>query len=108
MAGRVGAPNPEFTKLRTDIGLLQTALMRMHVGARGGEQIMAHFADLIDSSKQDPQNLKAALDEIKAYAQEVGRSGGTGAAAETDKAMGGGQGGAPPPGAKVIKWSDVK
>jgi hypothetical protein len=89
MAGKIGAPNPEFTKLRTNIGLLQTALMRMHVGARGGEQIMEHFAGLIDSSKQDPQNLKAALDEIKLYAEEVGKSGGNAVSAETDKALGG-------------------
>jgi hypothetical protein len=75
MAGKVGAPNPEFTKLRTNIGLLQTSLMRMHVGARGGEQIMEHFKNLIDASKQDPQNLKAALGEIRAYADEVGKSG---------------------------------
>lgn len=75
MAGKVGAPNPEFTKLRTDIGLLQTALMRMHVGARGGEQMMEHFRNLIDVAKQDPENLKAALEEITAYAKEVGASG---------------------------------
>lgn len=89
MAGKVGAPNPEFTKLRTNIGLLQTALMRMHVGARGGEQMMEHFRDLIDASKQDPVNLKAALGEIKAYADEVGRSGGGNAAHETNVANGG-------------------
>lgn len=71
MAGKVGAPNPEFTKLRTDVGLLQTALMRMHVGARGGEQMMQHFQSLIDTSKQSPENLKAALEEITAYAKAV-------------------------------------
>lgn len=74
MAGKVGAPNEEFTKLRTDVGLLQTALMRMHVGARGGERIMEHFQNLIDASKQSPENLKAALGEIQAYAQEVASS----------------------------------
>jgi len=71
MAGKVGAPNPEFTKLRTDVGLLTTLLMRMHVGARGGEYIMKHFQDLIDSGKQSPENLKAALGEIKQYAQDL-------------------------------------
>jgi hypothetical protein len=71
MAGKVGAPNPEFTKLRTDVALLQTALMRMHVGARGGEQMMEHFTNLLDSSKQSPENLKAALGEISAYAHAV-------------------------------------
>lgn len=71
MAGKVGAPNPEFTKLRTDVGLLQTALMRMHVGSRGGEQMMQHFQGLIDVAKQSPENLKAALGEITAYANAV-------------------------------------
>lgn len=71
MAGKVGAPNPDFTRLRTDVGLLQTALMRMHVGARGGEQMMEHFRDLIDTSKQSPENLRAALEEIKEYARAV-------------------------------------
>ena len=77
MSGKVGAPNPDFTKLRTDVGLLQTALMRMHVGARGGEQMMEHFRDLIDTSKQSPENLKAALEEIVSYAQDVQKSGKT-------------------------------
>jgi hypothetical protein len=70
-AGKVGAPGPQFTKLRTDVGLLQTQLMRMHVGARGGEYIMKKFQDLIDSGKQSPENMKAALEEIRAYAQDV-------------------------------------
>jgi hypothetical protein len=84
MAGKVGAPNPEFTKLRTDVGLLTTLLMRMHVGARGGEYIMKHFQDLIDTGKQSPENLKAALGEIRTYAQDVqaeGKGGGNPAAA---------------------------
>lgn len=80
MAGKVGAPNPEFTKLRTTVGLATTALMRMHVGARGGEQIMEHFQNLIDSSKQDPQNLIAAFEEIKNYAHAVQQEGNHGAA----------------------------
>jgi len=75
MAGKVGAPNPEFTRLRTDVGLLQTLLMRMHVGSRGGEYIMKHFQDLIDTGKQSPENLKAALGEITNYANDVLREG---------------------------------
>lgn len=70
-AGKVGASKPEYTKLRTDIGLLSTALMRMHVGARGGELMMQHFKDLIDQGKQSPENLKAALEEIVQYAHDV-------------------------------------
>ena len=76
MTGKVGAPNPEFSKLRTDIGLLQTLLMRMHVGARGGVQLMDHFRNLIDSGRQSPENLEAALSEIEAYAEEISPQGG--------------------------------
>lgn len=86
MAGKVGAPNEEFTKLRTDVGLLQTLLMRMHVGARGGEAMIKHFADLIDASKQSPENLKAALGEIRSYAEEVARHGKSGSAAPAAEA----------------------
>jgi len=70
-AGKVGTKNPKYTALRTDVGLLSTLLMRMHVGARGGEYIMKHFEDLINQGKQDPDNLRAALKEIKDYADNV-------------------------------------
>jgi hypothetical protein len=70
-AGKIGVKNQDYTKLRTNIALLETALMNMHVGARGGTELMQHFHDLIDGSKQDPDNLRAALGEIKDYAQRV-------------------------------------
>jgi hypothetical protein len=79
MSGKVGAPNPEFTRLRTNAALLQTLLLRMHIGSRGGQQIMAHFKDLIDAGKQSAPNMKAALEEIKNYAQDVSKSGKSGA-----------------------------
>lgn len=72
-AGKVGLPNKGFTQIRTDAGLLETALMNMHVGARGGERIMEHFHNLINTGTQDPDNLRAALGEIRAYAQEVAK-----------------------------------
>jgi hypothetical protein len=74
IAGQVGAPNPEFTQLRTNVALLTTLLLRMHVGARGGEQMMQHFKDLMDVSIQSPENLEAAVREVRAYAESVGKS----------------------------------
>lgn len=71
MTGKVGAPNKDFAKLRTDTALLATKLMQMHVGSRGGERIMEHFMDLIDSGRQSPENMVAALQEIRNYANEV-------------------------------------
>lgn len=85
-AGKIGVPNQGYTQLRTDVGLLTTALMRMHVGARGGEKIMEHFQDLIDSSKQSPTNLRAALGEIKSYANTVSTEGGESGGGSTWKA----------------------
>lgn len=70
-SGKVGAPNPQFRKLQTDVGLLTTRLMKMHVGARGGVEIMKHFGDMLAAGKQSPENLQAALQAIKEYAQEV-------------------------------------
>lgn len=78
-AGKVGSANPAYTALRTDVGLLRTALMRMHMGSRGSTQMMEYFKGLIDQGKQDPENLKAALTEIRDYAStlvEKGKSGG--------------------------------
>jgi hypothetical protein len=102
MAGSVGAENPEFTKLRTSVGLLTTKLMRMHVGARGGELMMQHFKDLIDAGKQSPANLRAALEEIEQYAHEVQSEGKGGGSASPAAA-----GNAPPPGAKVRDYSEL-
>ncbi len=70
-AGKVGSSDPAFTQLRTNISLLETRLMKMHVGSRGGEYMMKHFQDLLDFGKQSPENMKAALKEIEDYANEV-------------------------------------
>ena len=70
-SGKVGSPNPEFTKLRSDTMLLQTLLIKMHLGSRGGVQMMNHFKSILDSGRQSPENMKAALGEIKAYADSV-------------------------------------
>jgi hypothetical protein len=74
-AGSVGAPNPAYTALRTDAGLLQTALLRMHVGARGGQMLLEHFKNLIDAGKQSPENMLSALQEIEDYATSLEEKG---------------------------------
>ena len=48
-AGKIGAKDPAFMRLKVDTGLLMTLLMRMHVGARGGEYILGHFKEMIDA-----------------------------------------------------------
>ena len=71
MTGKVGAPNKQFAQLRTDVGLLQTLLMRMHVGARGGGEIMQHFESLINAGSQSPETMAGALNSIESYAHDV-------------------------------------
>jgi len=70
MTSRVGAPNPEFTKLKDDSLLLESLLMRMHTG-RGSEYMLQHFQELMSYAKQSPANMHAAIGEIKAYAKTV-------------------------------------
>jgi hypothetical protein len=72
---KAGVANPEYNKMRVDDGLLATALMKMHVGSRGGEQMMQHFTNLLGLAHQSPQNYKAALDELDEYANSVGAEG---------------------------------
>lgn len=68
---KAGAPNADYSKMRVNDGLLATALMRMHVGSRGGELMMQHFTNLLGLGHQSPENYKAALDAIDEYADTV-------------------------------------
>jgi hypothetical protein len=70
-SGKIGNADPDFRKLSTDIGLLETRLMRMHVGARGGVEILKHFKEMINAGKDSPENMMASLDSIETYANEV-------------------------------------
>lgn len=67
MTGNVGRSDPQFTKLRTDISLLQTRLMQAHVGLSGSDKMMEHFKNLIDQGYQSPENMKAAMETIQSY-----------------------------------------
>jgi len=80
-AGKIGAPNPDFTTYRTNVDLLQTLLLRMHVGARGGQQLLGQFKEMLSYGTQSPENMRAALEAIKSYAgdlQERGKAAGVG------------------------------
>lgn len=73
--GKIGLRNASGAQLRFNLGLLETALMNMHVGARGSEGIMKHFQDLIGGVKQDPENLRALMTEVRGYANTVADEG---------------------------------
>lgn len=78
-ANKIGFDDPAFSELTTNVGLLSTLLMRMHVGARGGVDIMEHFQKMLDTSKVSPTNLQSNLKAIGEYADAViaeGKAGG--------------------------------
>jgi hypothetical protein len=70
-SGKVGTDNPQFRALMTNTTLLSTLLMRMHMGARGGQQIMQHFDQMIGAGHQSAANLRSSLDQIELYANDV-------------------------------------
>jgi hypothetical protein len=72
MAGKVG-DGPAFAKLRTDMGLLQTKLMQVHVGARGSEVMLEHFKNLADSGKMNYATLTNALAAEYNYVNEMAK-----------------------------------
>jgi hypothetical protein len=71
LAGKVGTDDPRYVALRTHVnGLLSTALMQAHMGARGGEAIMEHFQDMANAGKMSKDTLQAALGAEKEYVQD--------------------------------------
>jgi hypothetical protein len=61
MAGNVGAGNDNYTRLRTHVRLLSSALMQAHVGSRGSEAMLEEFRGLADQGKMNSKTLTAAL-----------------------------------------------
>jgi len=67
MAGKVGAGDPDFERLRVAMGLATTLLMNAHVGSRGGSYMMEHFEDLANAKKMDAKTLRAGVDQELKY-----------------------------------------
>jgi hypothetical protein len=75
MTGKIGFDDPEYNKLRVNANLISTLLMRMHMGARGGQQIQDKFQKLVGLGEQSAGNMLSAMDEIINYAQQVENEG---------------------------------
>ena len=61
------AGDPSVQRLFTKMGLAQTGLMQVHVGARGSAQLLEHFKDLADAKQMSPSAFKTALDTETRY-----------------------------------------
>ena len=68
MAGKVGAGDPDYWRLRTNLaGLMASGTMMAHVGARGGQLLLEHFKSLMDTGKAEPELLLAAMDTLESW-----------------------------------------
>lgn len=54
-------------KFRADVGLLKTALMKAHVGSRGGTQLLDEFNGLLNADKTDIAGFLGALEGVKGW-----------------------------------------
>ena len=77
IAGRIntagltkGEKEPEYAKLLAQMGLNETALMQVHVGARGSSQLMEHFHQLADAGEMNYDTLKGALEQEQSYVKD--------------------------------------
>jgi hypothetical protein len=62
--------NPEFVPLLNHMKLLSTALMQSHVGSRGSEDMMEHFASMANAGTMNAKTLRAALGSEYSYVRE--------------------------------------
>jgi hypothetical protein len=66
MVGTLGK-DPEFVPLRTNIGMLQTLVAKLHVGSRGSVHILNHFVDLFNAKQMDREDLSTSLDTLEKW-----------------------------------------
>lgn len=70
MTGKLGAENPAFSELRSELKLLSAAVTQMHTGARGGATYLKEFNDLLSAGGQNPENLKRAIKVTRGWAKD--------------------------------------
>lgn len=67
----IGLPDPDFERVQDQSKLLMSLLANMHVGARGGIEIMKRFDEMMGAGYRSPDNMLAAIDTIREYAKTV-------------------------------------
>ena len=70
MSGKFGAGDPDYSALRTKMGLSTTLLMQAHVGSRGSSQMLEHFEDLANAKKLDGPTLKTSVGSEVDYVKD--------------------------------------
>lgn len=66
-AGKVGAGDPDFEKLRVDTSMLKSGAGLIHYGGRAGVQSAERFDKLLDAGKMDAPTLIAGVAELNGW-----------------------------------------
>jgi len=101
MQGKVGMDNPQIAGLRSDLIFLSSAVALAHAVGRLPENLRQEFDRMINATKQSPDNLITTLQHVQKWMNDN-------ASAMTNMRPGQGGSNTPPPGAKVVKFEDVK
>lgn len=83
LAGKVGSTGNKdadrlLGKLNAENSLVNTAMARTHFGARGGQQTIGKFNELLNTNKQTAEVLNGALDTFESFVKGYKEAGGVG------------------------------
>lgn len=71
MQGRVGTNNPQFAALRSDLLMMSSAVALAHAQGRLPENLREEFDNAINAPKQTPENLKATINAMVPWLEQV-------------------------------------
>ena len=75
MQGKIGADDPDFAALRSDLLMMSSAVALAHAQGRLPENLREEFDHAINAPKQTPQNLKATITTMLPWLQKMQQQG---------------------------------
>jgi hypothetical protein len=71
MQGKVGMDDPDFAALRSDLLMMSSAVALAHAQGRLPENLREEFDNAINAPKQTPENLKATINTMIPWLQQM-------------------------------------
>jgi hypothetical protein len=68
--GEIGTDDPAWVHYRFQLGLLTSQLVKMHFGSRGGQMFLQEFQKQLNIA-YTPNDMRAALEDLDSYADEL-------------------------------------
>lgn len=75
MQGKVGGDDPDFAALRSDLLMMSSAVALAHAQGRLPENLREEFDNAINSPKQTPANLKATINTMLPWLEQMQKQG---------------------------------